>query len=111
MFYVVTARSEGHSGYTILGIYSTEKEAIEILELYRKKCSFEILEIQNVTRNMQKEDLLAIKSKNKDGEDFVVVDVVVINGVVKSVEYESQYNYLHNAELLSKTVFSEEIDR
>lgn len=104
MFYVATVRyAEDHGGSTILGIYSTEQEAMEILKLYEKNASFEVLEIQHITKNLKPEDLKKIKPYiTPSGEEFVKVD---------GEEYESQGEYFHTCGILSTTLYSETVNR
>jgi hypothetical protein len=104
MFYVATVRyAEGGEGSKILGIYSTEEEAMEILRLYKRNADFEILEIQHVTKNLKPSDLLAIKPfRTPDGDNFVKV---------YGEEFESQGEYFHHKKVISQEVFHEEVNR
>lgn len=103
MFYVATVRyAEGDEGSTILGIYSTYQEAKDILNIYKRRATFEILEIQHVTRNMQPEDLTVIRDHvDENGDEFIKV-----NGTV----HESQSEYVSNEKLSSHTLFHLELD-
>lgn len=110
MSYVATVRyAEGKEGSQILGIYSTRKEAQDILDLYRRNASFEILEIQHVTRNMIPEDLnnLEIQTATEDEEFFSKGDTYLR---AEDASYENQGEYIDDKKLLSKTVYSEFID-
>lgn len=104
MSYIATVRyAEGEEGSQILGIYSTKEEAIEILTLYKRNASFEILEIQHFTKNLNREELLAIKPFiTKNNDEFIKVN----NNV-----YESQCDYLNNNNIGSKLLFHETVNR
>lgn len=105
MSYVATIRYvEDHDeGSRILGIYSTEEEAVEILRLYKRNAHFEILEIQHIEKNLEPKDLLKIKPfKTQTGGNFVKVN---------DEEYASQGDYFASNNIGSKTCFSEIVNK
>lgn len=103
MSYIATVRySNGHEGSKVLGIYSSYEEAKNVLNLYSKRTSYKILEIQHVTQNLQSQDLLSIVDSNDDyGRK-----IITVNGV----DYESQAEYIASNKLESNTVFRLELE-
>lgn len=101
--FIVTARyAEGNEGSQILAMFDNLVDAQQLMAKYAEQANFEIVEIQELKKNVTLADLNKIVPiKTADGDDFIEVD---------GVEHECQGEYFHACGLGSKTIESKELN-